>query len=109
MADRAKDQPRWKDRRSCPRRLVLWSGRLHAGTQDHEGIFLDLSASGAMLRLTEPVAVPAGVTVSAERFGTLHGRVVWQRQNVVGLRFSETPRQVARAVGDSAPGLRLAG
>ena len=87
---------------------MLWSGRLNTGAQDHDGIILDLSASGAMLRLKEPVAVPAGVTVSAARFGTLRGRVVWQQHNVVGLRFSETPRQVVRAVRDSAPGLRLA-
>ena len=108
MAGRAKDQPSWQDRRRCPRRHVLWSGRLHTGAQDHDGIILDLSASGAMLRLTEPAAVPASVTVSAERFGTLRARVVWQQRNVVGLRFSETPRRVARAVGGSAPGLRLA-
>ncbi len=108
MADRAKDQPCWQDRRRCPRRPVLWSGRLHTSGQDHDGIILDLSASGAMLRLKEPVAVPAGVTVSAECFGTLRARVVWQQHNVVGLRFSETPRQVARTVGGSVPGLRLA-
>ena len=80
MADRAKDQPYWQDRRRCSRRPVLWSGRLRAGTQAHDGVILDLSAYGAILRLTEPAVVPANVTVSAQRLGTLRALSATRRK-----------------------------
>jgi hypothetical protein len=98
MAKRVKDQTSWTDRRGHGRAHVLWNGRIRAGGKERSCVILDLSASGAMLRLPDPEASRAHVTIEGEHFKALPGRVVWQQDNVVGLRFSVPPRQVVRAI-----------
>ena len=98
----------WKDRRLFARSHVILNGRLRGGIEEQDCVLLDLSASGAMVRLSDPAPSPAHVALSTEQFGELHGRVVWQMHNVVGLSFADRPQQVARAVSAVAPHLRLA-
>ncbi len=98
----------WKDRRLYGRSHVLWGARLLSGVGEQDCVILDLSAAGAMVRLSDPSVSPAHVAVSADHFGKLRGRVVWQQGNVVGLRFSERPQQIARTVDVSLPQLRTA-
>ncbi len=98
----------WKDRRLYARRHVVLKGRLRSGSGEQDCVLLDLSASGAMVRLSEPDPSPARVAVSTELFGELAGRVIWQMHNVVGLRFTDRPQEVARTVAAAAPHLRLA-
>jgi transposase len=98
----------WKDRRTYPRRHVVLEGRLRGGGGEQDCVLLDLSASGAMVRLSDPAPSTAHVAVSTEHFGELAGRVVWQMHNVVGLRFADRPQEVARTVAAAAPHLRLA-
>lgn len=98
----------WKDRRSHARSHVILNGRLHGGTAEQDCVLLDLSASGAMVRLSDPVPSPADVALATAQFGELRGRVVWQMHNVIGLRFAERPQKVARIVRAAAPHLRLA-
>ncbi len=97
----------WKDRRRFARSHVILSGRLRGGIEEQDCVLLDLSASGAMVRLSDPTPSPAQVAVTNEHFGKLHGRVIWQVHNVVGLRFADRPQRVARAVAAAAPHLRL--
>ena len=108
MAKTSTKPPCWKDRRLFARSHVVWNGRLRSGTEEQGCVILDLSASGAMLRLSETSASPAHVVVSADRFGELHGRIVWQQDNVAGLRFAQRPQQIARVLGNTVPGLHLA-
>lgn len=98
----------WKDRRHHARRHVILNGRLRGGIDEQDCVLLDLSASGAMLRLSDPAPSPSHVAVTTEHFGELRGRVVWQVHNVVGLRFADRPQQIARIVRAAAPHLRLA-
>ncbi len=98
----------WKDRRLFARSHVVLKGRLRGGIEEQDCVLLDLSASGAMVRLSDPSPSPAHVTVTSEHFGELRGRVIWQMHNVVGLRFADQPQQVARTIGAVAPHLRLA-
>jgi PilZ domain len=98
----------WKDRRGYARRHVILNGRLRGGIEEQDCVLLDLSASGAMVRLSDPVPSPAHVAVTTEHFGELRGRVIWQVHNVIGLRFADRPQQVARVVQAAAPHLRLA-
>ena len=98
----------WKERRLYTRSHVVWNGRLRCGAEEQGCVILDLSATGAMVRLSESSANPAHVVVSTDRFGELHGRIVWQQDNVVGVRFAKRPQQIARVLGDSVPGLYLA-
>ena len=98
----------WKDRRLYARRHVVLEGRLRGGSEEQDCVLLDLSASGAMVRLSDPAPSPAHVAVTTDHFGQLSGRVVWQMHNVVGLRFSDRPQEVARRISAAAPHLRLA-
>jgi PilZ domain len=98
----------WKDRRDYARRHVILNGRLRSGTEEQDCVLLDLSASGTMVRLSDPAPSPAHVAVTTEHFGELRGRVIWQVHNVIGLRFADRPQQVARVVQAAAPHLRLA-
>jgi len=98
----------WNDRRLYPRSHVVLNGRLRGGIEDQDCVLLDISATGAMVRLSDPGPSRARVAVSTEHFGELQGRVVWQMHNVVGLRFSDRPQQVARMIQAAAPHLRLA-
>jgi len=108
MTETAATSTSWNDRRLYARRHVILNGRLRGGIEEQDCVLLDLSASGAMVRLSDSTPSPAHVAVSTEHFGELHGRIVWQMHNVVGLRFSDRPQQVARVVGAAAPHLRLA-
>jgi PilZ domain len=98
----------WKDRRSYARRHVILNGRLRGGIEEQDCVLLDLSASGAMVRLSDPAPSPAHVAVTTEHFGELRGRVIWQVHNAIGLRFADRPQQIARVVQAAAPHLRLA-
>ena len=98
----------WNDRRLFARSHVVLNGRLRGGVEEQDCVLLDLSATGAMVRLSDPAPSRAHVAVSTEHFGELHGQVVWQMHNVVGLRFSDRPQQVARVIEAAAPHLRLA-
>jgi transposase len=108
MPNTAQQKDSWKDRRLYGRSHVLWGARLLSGAGEQDCVILDLSAAGAMLRLSDPSVSPAHVAVSTDRFGKLRGRVMWQQGNVVGLRFSERPQLVARTVDGSLPQLRTA-
>lgn len=108
MTETAATATCWKDRRLYARSHVILQGRLHGGIEEQDCVLLDLSASGAMVRLSDPAPSPAHVTVSSPHFGELRGRVVWQAHNVIGLRFADRPQQVARIVQAAAPHLRLA-
>jgi hypothetical protein len=98
----------WKDRRLFARSHVILNGRLRGGIDEQDCVVLDLSASGAMVRLSDPAPSPAHVAVTSEHFGELHARVIWQMHNVVGISFADRPQQVARAIAAAAPHLRLA-
>jgi len=98
----------WKDRRRYARSHVILNGRLSGGSAKQHCVLLDLSASGAMVRLNDPAPSPADVALATAQFGELQGRVVWQMHNVIGLRFADRPQKVARIVRAAAPHLRLA-
>lgn len=98
----------WKERRHYARRHVILAGRLRGGVDEQDCVLLDLSASGAMVRLSDPAPSAPRVSVTTEDFGELRGQVVWQLHNVVGLRFAERPQHIARVVQAAAPHLRLA-
>ena len=98
----------WKERRHFARSHVILNGRLRGSGGEQDCVLLDLSASGAMVRLSDPAPNPSHVTLGTEQFGELHGQVVWQMHNVVGLRFADRPQQIARIVQAAAPHLRLA-
>ncbi|SRR5579862_2397698 len=85
------------------RKRVLWAARLDTAEGSFNCVILNVSRSGAKLRL------PAATTLSPqepielvfETFGELKGQIVWQRGDKMGIRFTTDPDQVAAIIGAS--------
>lgn len=76
------------DRRRHKRHKLLWSGTLRTwdGTT-LDCTILDLSASGAKVRLDQPVIPGELVTLMSRRFGMRPARVAWMDGVIIGLEF----------------------
>ena len=85
------------------RKRVLWAARLDTAEGPFNCVILNVSRSGAKLRL------PAATTISSrepiqlvlEAFGELRAEIVWQRGDKMGIRFTTDPDQVAAIIGAS--------
>jgi len=94
-----------QDRREHARKQVLWAAYLDTGTGTHACVILNFSQGGAMLKLAAPVEPEQQVTLVMDRFGKLGAEVVWRLadKGKVGIRFNESPEQIARIFGGSLP------
>ena len=81
-------------RRRHRRFSVLWTCRLGTGGERGDGAILNLSAGGAKLRVADPAACPAQLTIESKRLGRLDGRVVWRKDNLLGLAFLGAPKDI---------------
>lgn len=86
-------------RRRFHRLPVIWAGRLDRKVDDTDCTILNVSPGGAKLQIADYEPCPARVTLQSPRFGELKGRVVWRRNDLVGLAFLERPSAVADAMG----------
>jgi len=91
------------DRRLHKRKPVLWSARIESRDGNTPCIILDLSAGGAKLRGSAPVSRKDHVKLVIDRFGSLRAEVMWARMGLLGLRFLDTPEQIAEIVGGKLP------
>ena len=85
-------------RRRHRRVAVLWSGALDAPGRRQDCAILNLSAGGAKLRVGDPDACPARISIENPRFGRLDGRVVWRRDDLLGMAFVEPAQAVQPAL-----------
>jgi hypothetical protein len=99
----AEDEASWEDRRKHKRKPVLWGARIATSDGDFDCIALNLSRGGAKLRMAEPLEVGQTATLVIDRFGALAAEVVWRRADLIGLRFTDAPAEIARVLGDSLP------
>lgn len=97
------DEASWEDRRQHKRKPVLWGARLATSDGEFECIALDLSLGGAKLRMAEPPEAGQTATLVLDRFGALAAEIVWRRADLIGLRFTDAPTEIARILGDSLP------
>ncbi len=79
------------DRRQHRRVRTLLTGHLNQGDEATDGVVLNLSVSGAKVRLAEPSFLGAIVKMRIARLGEFRGQVVWRARNRMGLRFLDTP------------------
>lgn len=91
-------------KRRYERITVMWSGTLTVGRRGIGCIVRNISAGGATVQVEIPIVV-SSVTAILEtaRLGQLRAKVVWNQGDLVGLRFSEKPQKVARALGITLP------
>lgn len=85
-------------RRRHRRVAVLWSGSVGSHGHKEACAILNLSAGGAKIRVGDPDACPARLSIENPRFGRLDGRVVWRRDDMVGLAFVEPAQAVEPAL-----------
>ncbi len=79
------------DRRQYRRVRTLLTGHLNQGERVADGVVLNLSVSGAKIRLAEPSFLGAIVKMRIARLGEFRSQVVWRTRNRMGVRFLDTP------------------
>jgi hypothetical protein len=85
------------------RKRVLWAARLDAAEGSFNCVILNVSRSGAKLRLPSATAIAQHqpVELVLETFGELQAEIVWQRGDKAGIKFTTDPDQVAAIIGAS--------
>jgi hypothetical protein len=96
-----------RDRRRFVRCSVLWSGVLHSGRGQADCIIVNISASGAKVRLLQPFRNEAPVRLKIHRFGEYACDVMWQTDEAIGVRFVDDPRKIAEVIGEILPRLKI--
>ncbi len=85
------------ERQRHPRRLVLYPGTVRCSDSVGDCEVVDLSATGAKVRLEEEFECTSPLTLSFD-IGEFEGEVVWQNEEFVGIKFNEDPSEVATAI-----------
>ncbi|NNG04798.1 MAG: PilZ domain-containing protein [Inquilinus sp.] len=99
-------QPSVMEQRRHVRCSVLWSASVFSGGQTAEAVVLNLSASGAKIRLVQPTELEDRVMVSMPRFGDFPGRLVWRNECEIGVEFLDPPERIAELLGGTLPRIR---
>ncbi|MGE0733784.1 MAG: PilZ domain-containing protein [Alphaproteobacteria bacterium] len=105
------------EQRRAQRRRVLWSGTIEFDGTVWPCLLLDLSATGAKLRIEQTetemeILVPpvhSIVAVSTKHFEAMRAKVVWRRRDHAGICFEETPARVAAVLARVLPLFRSDG
>ena len=105
MTDISEPAQPGSESRQHRRNTVLWAAMLDCGERPLECQVYNFSVGGAKLRVSEPVVRRSAVQLHGQRFGAFRARIVWQRDDWVGLSFLEAPDSVAQAVGKALPTL----
>lgn len=91
--------------RRISRQPVLLTALLDTGNYEFECIAYDLSLKGAKLKLDLPLEAGSEIWLGIKGNPHLPARVVWVKDQFLGLEFMMSPSQVAETLGDL--GLRL--
>ncbi len=82
---------------------VLWTGSLLCGDRSIGCVILKISAAGAEVRVEDTSMLHSSVRLRNPRFGELSGELAWSKADMLGIRFLDDPKTVARAIGDALP------
>ena len=86
------------ERRRHARRSGLWAAQLETVQGARRNcLVLDVSQSGAKLRVEQTATPGDFVILIGERFGTRKGRVVWAGNHRLGISFVDQPGTAAAA------------
>jgi hypothetical protein len=103
MADPAENVANTVENRRYHRSTVLWPAELVWRRNTYACIIFNISANGAKVMIKDAAEEMKMVTLCSPRFGELEGEVVWRATGAVGMRFTATPEEVARMLGDLLP------
>lgn len=93
------------NRRRTRRCNIMWPATIDEGGRDRTCTITDLSERGARLELPSPVRPHSRVKLLCERFGELHGVVVWCKGTAAGIRFNLPAADIARLLTPLVPGM----
>ncbi len=96
-------------RRAHPRFTVVWTGRIVAASRALDCVVLNISASGAKLRVFESLELPQRFTLIVDRFGDFPAELVWRDRRSAGVRFVGDPAQIGQTFAQALPVSRLFG
>jgi hypothetical protein len=97
-----------EDRRKHYRREVRWWGQIEVGTDRFACTVLELSRSGARVRVGEREIAMEPVKLEMPPFGDFRGKVVWSSDGVVGIEFAaEEDHRVAKLIASGLNRLPL--
>ena len=96
-------------RRNHPRFTVVWTGRIVATSRVLDCVILNISASGAKLRVFESMELPQRFTLIVDRFGDFPAELVWRDRRSAGVRFVGDPSQIGQTFAQALPVSRLFG
>ena len=90
-----------EEQRRHIRKRVLWKAEIETNGMTCECFILNVSRSGAKIRLGTPmiIAPRQTVTLNMPQHGSLQAEAVWQRADKVGMRFKADPDQIAKILG----------
>ena len=88
------------DRQRHSRHSTLCPGKLISGDEEVDCDVLNISVSGAKVRLAKPVETNAVVCVKIQRVGEFTGRVVWREGTTLGVEFQDELTEFARIIED---------
>lgn len=91
------------DRRAHKRTHVLFLGHLISGDRSVPGVMFDLSASGARMRLAEPLAPGSAITLRLANRLDFHVEMAWEDGQMYGLKFRESPGKIAVTMAGLLP------
>lgn len=87
------------ERRLHQRFRIDSAGELLLGPLRFPCAIVDISSGGAQLLLSEQIAPLSPATLRIVNVGALHCRVVWNRNERIGVRFLHEPNWVKARVG----------
>ena len=84
---------------------IRWDSLIVENASTKPCVITDLSETGARLELIGSVPKGARIKLVCERFGELHGVVMWCRGNLAGMRFNLGAAEIARILTPIVPGM----
>jgi len=91
-----------RERRKHCRRSVIWSAQLAVGEYTFDCGLLNISLSGARLRLDLPLKRGAHGLLTIAGVWRVPAKVAWCSDSQVGLRFRLPPDEVRLRLGEGA-------
>ncbi|MEE8189109.1 MAG: PilZ domain-containing protein [Kiloniellales bacterium] len=97
-----------RERRKHRRAHVLFPARLGSGDRAAQGMIYDLSLGGLRIKLAEPFEAGSAITLRLAGMIDFHVEAAWEQNNVLGLKFRETPERIASIFAGLLPEACLA-
>lgn len=92
-----------REQREHLRSTVLWSGEVACDGTITPCRILNVSPSGAKVRIERSFDPGTEASISCSRFGDVLVQVVWSKDGNMGLRFQESPRRILQFIGNFLP------